>query len=338
MVHETIGHLGIFVSGPVSRKEHKEMISSIDQADLLAPGLYEMIILETDDGDMYDVRFEARDMDDIRAMDDDGDDEAVFGPIARVSTGVDTYYRLFVRPFIEIAMNETLAEGLRQLHPLRTAKYGYSDLNPWMTPFKALAENARSNRRAAKADNFFTAMEKQVSAHISGTLDFIREARDLSQELWFQSVWGNPWLQAWFQGEDRDESSDQDTCRAEGLEEMERGGFAEGVVRILSALAHAGSSIDRDVLEVFRDIARRDERLARLVSAELAEAVKKQACILAADPERAIGSLVSLLPESADRRAALSIARAIFPENQALNPESQARLEAVQEVLGVSVP
>lgn len=338
MVHETIGHLGIFVSGPVSRKEHKEMISSIDQADLLAPGLYEMIISETDDGEMYDVRFEARDMNDIRAMDDDGDDEAVFGPVARLSTGMDTLYRLFVRPFVATAMNETLAEGLRQLHPLRTAKYGYSDLNPWMTPFKALAENARGNRRAVKAANPFTAMEKQVSAHISGTLDFIREARDLSQELWFQSVWGNPWLQAWFQGEDRDETSDQGTCGAEWPEEMEHGGFAEGVVRILSALAHAGNSIDRQVLEAFRDISRQDERLARLVSADLAKALKKQACILADDPERAISSLASLLPTPADRRAALSIARGVFPENEALNPETKARLEAIQDVLGISVP
>src|SRR6187455_3398941 len=40
-VHETIGHLGIFVSAGVARKEHGEFSSNIDLIDLLPPGLYE---------------------------------------------------------------------------------------------------------------------------------------------------------------------------------------------------------------------------------------------------------------------------------------------------------
>ncbi len=40
-VHETVGHLGIFVSGGVARKEHNEFSSNIDLIDILPPGLYE---------------------------------------------------------------------------------------------------------------------------------------------------------------------------------------------------------------------------------------------------------------------------------------------------------
>src|SRR5262249_60730724 len=40
-VHETIGHLGIFVSGGVAKKEHAEFSSNIDLIDVLPPGLYE---------------------------------------------------------------------------------------------------------------------------------------------------------------------------------------------------------------------------------------------------------------------------------------------------------
>src|SRR6201987_4162721 len=40
-VHETIGHLGIFVSGAVAKKEHAEFSSNIDLIDVLPPGLYE---------------------------------------------------------------------------------------------------------------------------------------------------------------------------------------------------------------------------------------------------------------------------------------------------------
>ncbi len=40
-MHETVGHLGIFVSGGVAKKEHNEFSSNIDLIDMLPPGLYE---------------------------------------------------------------------------------------------------------------------------------------------------------------------------------------------------------------------------------------------------------------------------------------------------------
>ena len=42
-IHETVGHLGIFVSGGVARKEHGEFSSNIDLIDVLPPGLYEAV-------------------------------------------------------------------------------------------------------------------------------------------------------------------------------------------------------------------------------------------------------------------------------------------------------
>ena len=40
-IHEKIGHLGIFVSASVARKEHGQLSSNIDLIDTLPPGLYE---------------------------------------------------------------------------------------------------------------------------------------------------------------------------------------------------------------------------------------------------------------------------------------------------------
>ena len=42
-IHETTGHLGIFVSGGVAKKEHSEFSSNIDLIDTLPPGLYEAV-------------------------------------------------------------------------------------------------------------------------------------------------------------------------------------------------------------------------------------------------------------------------------------------------------
>ena len=43
-VHESIGHLGIFVSGGVAKKEHQEFASNVDLIDVLPPGLYEAVM------------------------------------------------------------------------------------------------------------------------------------------------------------------------------------------------------------------------------------------------------------------------------------------------------
>ena len=43
-VHDKIGHLGIFVSGGVAKKEHAEFASNIDFIDCLPPGLYEAVL------------------------------------------------------------------------------------------------------------------------------------------------------------------------------------------------------------------------------------------------------------------------------------------------------
>ena len=48
-MHESIGHLGIFVSGKVASKEDKELIQFMDMIDVLPPGLYEAVITEVDE-------------------------------------------------------------------------------------------------------------------------------------------------------------------------------------------------------------------------------------------------------------------------------------------------
>ena len=49
-IHESIGHLGIFVSGKVARKQHDEFSSNIDLIDTLPPGLYEAVFERQDGG------------------------------------------------------------------------------------------------------------------------------------------------------------------------------------------------------------------------------------------------------------------------------------------------
>ena len=74
-LHDTAGHLGIFVSGKVATKQHSEFVSCMDMIDLMPPGLYEAVITEvgedTENSNLIDGRYlfslQKRTLDDIRA-------------------------------------------------------------------------------------------------------------------------------------------------------------------------------------------------------------------------------------------------------------------------------
>jgi len=334
MVHDTIGHLGIFVSAGVSRKEHREVIASIDLMDYLSPGLYEMVIAEDEDG-RRQVRFEAREMADILALDDGDDDQAAFGPAESLSRYNDRVYRRFVRPWVTAAVNEATAETLRQLHPLRTTRYGFSDLNPWMEPVTHLAEDVKAQRRPVLPDNPFLAMEKIISETVSKGLDLFREYRDQAIESWFYAIFDNPWMRAMSADDAIDEDTETSGCRADRMAGIDTGGFAEAVVRIMVAMAHAGTGTRRRSLAAYDGLAGHDARLADLHGPALSDMIKKQSFIMKAAPEAALSALTRQLPRCADRQKALAIASALMVrEADAGSPLIRMR-DAIAAVLAV---
>ena len=122
-VHDTIGHLGIFVSGGVAKKEHQEFASNIDLIDVLPPGLYEAVMTRKTAesvnqdaiGGDWIVRFEPRTLDDIRAIvQPDPENERRFATARRVSEINLGLYRSMVQPFIKAFMTEQSAEWLKK--------------------------------------------------------------------------------------------------------------------------------------------------------------------------------------------------------------------------------
>src|SRR5438874_13268131 len=154
-VHETIGHLGIFVSGGVAKKEHAEFSSNIDLIDVLPPGLYEATFeargADTTNADLavgqWVMRCEARTLDDIRAMGGNSpEDERRFAAAKRVSEINLAAYRKFVQPWIKRMVRPQMAELMRNLHPLRLQYEAFSSQNPVMSAVKSLAEKVREQR------------------------------------------------------------------------------------------------------------------------------------------------------------------------------------------------
>src|SRR4030095_3434370 len=93
ILHEDIGHRGIFVPGRIAQREHSEIVQALDIIETLPPGLWEMVITDkqpdASPGDLipgrYIVQFERRNLQDIRALDTSRQDERPFAAVARVS-------------------------------------------------------------------------------------------------------------------------------------------------------------------------------------------------------------------------------------------------------------
>src|SRR4029453_12540756 len=71
LLHEDVGHLGIFVSGKVAKKEHAQIVEVLRYIQGLPPGLYGMNIDERvgDDGEVkYEVTLVERKVEDLRTL------------------------------------------------------------------------------------------------------------------------------------------------------------------------------------------------------------------------------------------------------------------------------
>jgi hypothetical protein len=118
-LHQSIGHLGIFVSGSVATKQHEEFTLNMDLLDTMLPGLYELVLEDVDDNTPnreliegnYVARIVPRTLDDIRALGHNSpDDERKFATAARVSEINQGLYRALFSPAIRAMSSETAAE------------------------------------------------------------------------------------------------------------------------------------------------------------------------------------------------------------------------------------
>jgi Protein of unknown function (DUF3141) len=356
ILHQDIGHLGIFVSGRIAQREHAEIVQTLDVIETLPPGLWEMVIEDKEPGaphaelvpGRYLVRFERRTLDDIRALEPSREDERPFEAVARVSEITDGLYRTFVSPWIRAWMSEAWATSLRRLHPNRLQYSLWSDRNPWMGVVKQLAETVRRHRRPVGPDNPFLAFEREGSEQIERSLDAYRDVRDRATERLFKAIYQSAWLQAAVglrgaagdgaAAHPRDEVFEALVAqKAAALRaRMDEGGLREATVRIL---LYTGSDEPRVDIRGFRMAERmRDQHLAgdRVPGPRRRELVREQFFLLLLDEAGALAALPRMLPSTKERAAALEMAREILSAKGDLNDERRARLARVEALLNGS--
>jgi hypothetical protein len=353
-IHETIGHLGIFVSGGVAKKEHGEFSSNIDLIDTLPPGLYEAVFESKTDNTAnpdlatgnWVMRCEERTLDDIRALGgNDAADERRFATAARVSEMNLALYRTFAQPMVRALVSSPMAEWMQRLHPLRLQYELLSNANPMMAPVAAVAEQVRKERKPVAADNPFVAMQENASRQIVAALDAWRNVNEALAERTFLAVYGSPTLQA---AVGIDPAGTQPLRKAaksplhrellqsriaELKSRIPAGGLREAVVRALLHVGMARASVDERGFEAVRRIRQAHSDLPLPAFKAL---VREQFNMLRLDQEAALAAIPSMLPPDRARRIeAFNLIKQVLGARGEMSADDRKRLSEVARLFGV---
>ena len=346
-VHESAGHLGIFVSGGVARKEHSEFSSNIDLIDVLPPGLYEAVF-ESNAGDAANpdlasgewiMRCEARTLDDIRALGgNDADDERRFATAARVSEINLAMYRTFAQPFVRAVVTPQAAEFMRRMHPLRMQYEWFSSINPFMAWTQRAASEVQE-KRTIERDNPLVQIQDHVSQQIVAALDAWRDMSERISESAFLSIYGSPLLQAAVGIDPNDDARKRvgkDALHqqlvqgriAELKSQIPEGGLREATVRAVLYIGMARDAVDERAFEAIRRIRQDQKLLNPLPIAEFKSLVREQYFMLLIDTAAAIAAIPSMLPnDSAIRAQAFELIKKVVEAAGTLASEGRERLQ-----------
>ena len=355
-LHQSIGHLGIFVSGKVATKEHSEFVSCMEMIEATPPGLYEAVISEvgedTANRDLVDgkylFRLEPRTLDDIRAFGvNSPEDEKRFATVARLSEINLGLYRTFVEPFVRAAVTEPMAEAMRAMHPNRLRFELFSDRNPFMSAIKPIAEQVRANRKPVDADNPLLAMEKEASSLITSALESGGKIRDAMTESFFLTTYGSPLLQAMVglgsPGDQTPHHIERDLVREAAQAELrvaldhkfEEGGVEEALLRALIYVRRPEGGFDERGYRMLKDIRETRKSNERLSVRQFREMLNEQLQLVALDEERAIAALPKLLQASeVETTAALDVLHQLAGAVGALDADGARCLARVEKLFG----
>ncbi len=358
VLHEKVGHLGIFVSAGVANREHTELVSALDLIDILPPGLYEAVIDDSYpdvspfdyQAGRYIIRFEPRNIDDILQLDDGRHDEYAFHVVRRVAQINQAAYDNFVSPYIRLFSNEFTAKLWRNMNHARVERALISDENPIISSLQPLTDSVRRNRLPIAESNPWRQFEKLGSDIIIGALDSYRDMRDAMAEVTFRNIYESPLL-AIAVGI-RPEKLKQERTRVKTWEQremfrlkmaeherwFEEGTKESGFLRLIIYIASGSGVVDKRPYLAIRKIMSEFGLDSEITLAHLKEVIRRETFIVRMDEDRALQGIRQLLPEKTQREKALVLIRKLLKLGGAISEEKEARLLKASHILELNLP
>ena len=312
MVHEQVGHLGIFVSSSVARREHTQMASTLKTIEALPPGLYEMTIEDIvgkGHEKRFTVSFHKRRFSDIEAVgNDDRNEEFAFAAVARLSENIAEAYDTTLRPLVQAGVTAQSAEVTRALHPLRLQRRLLASANPLMAGSRSMADQTRAIRRPADPHNPFLTLERLWADTVEEGWNLVRDLRAMATEMTFLSLYASP-MAAWFGADHARKRAHKPQTELRNLREglaaldhTETGGYAEAVVRMLVLMADSRGTVRNDRLQRSTEVLSTHAPFDTIDPAARARLIHEQTLIAHFEPERGLlaldGDFVDDLPEA----------------------------------------
>lgn len=190
LINPHVGHLGIFVSSGVARREHRAIFDNLDTLEGLEPGLYEMRILEsTGDVDclepQYKVSFEARRVEDLPKA----QETEAFERVRELSGFADAWYQHTLGPVARTVGGPALAATLKWTHPMRVGRLAWAHaFNPFAYGIDMAAAWAGAMRSPLDPDGAWVAAESRALDTCSAVFDEWRRQRDAVTESRFAGL------------------------------------------------------------------------------------------------------------------------------------------------------
>ncbi len=348
LMHQDVGHLGIFVSGKVAKKEHAQIVTVLESIEALPPGLWGMSIRESKGAGgepAYEVSFVEHRLEDLTAKLNrfQRADEKPFQAVDAISEFNQRAYELFLQPFVRASSNAFTARLARQFHPLRFQRWLVSDLNPcfrWLGPAAGLV---REQRAAADKANAVTAVEKAASSSISAALEFTRAMRDAASEAAFFQAYGNVFSlyvadKAAAAGAAPVADARELPFVRDALASIEEGGYAEAVARVGALLARKGQPMLLSWLQTRRALASDYADLLPSLPPDQWRRIRgEQEIVVRYEPDRALATLPSLLADPADRARLLALLRKLGGDERIHRAKPTDEELAVVERIGAAL-
>ena len=348
LVHADVGHLGIFVSGKVAKKEHAQVVEVMKSIEMLPPGLYAMQITEKKGADgkpAYEVSFSERTLEEIQSRLNrfERADEKPFEAVSAVSDLNQRAYELFARPLVQAMSNETSAKVARKLHPLRAQRWAVSDLNPFLSWLGPTAKAVKEQRQALDASDPARKIERMASELISASLDHYRAMRDAYSEAAFFALYGNMFSlydSAPEPGTAPSQAADPRDLPfvREALESIDEGGYAEAVSRVGYLLVRKGEPLPLARLQLKQELMKDYGKFLPAISPDEARRIRgQQEIVVRHEPDKAVSTLPLLLSGRGDRERLLKLLEALLSDPRVqggkATPEQRTMLARIRAVL-----